>query len=214
VSSSAQLTTSPEPTSPGLRGAARSGPGRAADGVTGTQRGQCTASSPEALSRTGWSRRPLGPERGDGDHRHVVIAALAAAALLVTADPAAAHGVGGRTDLPIPAWQLAWAASFAVAAPQDRYARPWPERPVSAASKSGSDTAATPRTHTYLRTLLVGRVAVLPGVPRRQPAVALGTRSVVSACCAGQGRRGGRFRAWDRPGPHAGHQRAVGSHGA
>ena len=41
---------------------------------------------------------------------------LAAAALWAWADPAAAHGVGGRTDLPIPAWQLAWAASFAVAA--------------------------------------------------------------------------------------------------
>ena len=27
-----------------------------------------------------------------------------------------AHGVGGRLDLPVPLWQLAWAASFAVAA--------------------------------------------------------------------------------------------------
>lgn len=26
-----------------------------------------------------------------------------------------AHGIGGRTDLPLPAWQLAWAAGFAVA---------------------------------------------------------------------------------------------------
>jgi len=42
--------------------------------------------------------------------------ALAAAAVWVWAGPAAAHGVGGRTDLPVPAWQLAWAASFAVAA--------------------------------------------------------------------------------------------------
>ncbi len=41
---------------------------------------------------------------------------LAAAALLTSADPAAAHGVGGRLDLPVPLWQLAWAASFAVAA--------------------------------------------------------------------------------------------------
>ncbi|MEM9201362.1 MAG: hypothetical protein AAGC53_06870 [Actinomycetota bacterium] len=31
------------------------------------------------------------------------------------AAPAAAHGIGGRTDLPLPAWQLAWAAGFAVA---------------------------------------------------------------------------------------------------
>ncbi|NNE73077.1 MAG: hypothetical protein HKN26_05385 [Acidimicrobiales bacterium] len=33
----------------------------------------------------------------------------------VLASPAAAHGVGGRIDLPLPAWQLAWAAGFAVA---------------------------------------------------------------------------------------------------
>ncbi len=41
---------------------------------------------------------------------------LAWALVLVQAGPAAAHGVGGRLDLPVPAWQLAWAASFAVAA--------------------------------------------------------------------------------------------------
>ena len=43
-------------------------------------------------------------------------AALAAAVLWMSADVAAAHGVGGRLDLPVPVWQLAWAASFAVAA--------------------------------------------------------------------------------------------------
>ena len=48
--------------------------------------------------------------------RLLAVAALAAVALWAWAGPAAAHGVGGRTDLPIPAWQLAWAASFAVAA--------------------------------------------------------------------------------------------------
>ena len=48
--------------------------------------------------------------------RVLAVAALAAAALWAWAGPVAAHGVGGRTDLPIPAWQLAWAASFAVAA--------------------------------------------------------------------------------------------------
>ncbi len=42
--------------------------------------------------------------------------AMAAAALWMSADIAAAHGVGGRLDLPVPLWQLAWAASFAVAA--------------------------------------------------------------------------------------------------
>jgi len=43
-------------------------------------------------------------------------AAAAAAAIVLEAGPAAAHGVGGRTDLPLPAWQLAWAAAFAVLA--------------------------------------------------------------------------------------------------
>ncbi len=35
--------------------------------------------------------------------------------LSLLADPAAAHGIGGRTDLPLPAWQMTWAAGFAVA---------------------------------------------------------------------------------------------------
>jgi len=37
------------------------------------------------------------------------------AALLAMAEPASAHGIGGRTDLPLPAWQMTWAAGFAVA---------------------------------------------------------------------------------------------------
>ena len=41
-------------------------------------------------------------------------------------------------------------------------ARPWPERPVSEANKSGNGTAATPRSLTYLRSLQVMRTA-----PRR-----------------------------------------------
>ena len=41
--------------------------------------------------------------------------ALVLAAVLGSASPAVAHGVGGRTDLPISIWHLTWAASFAVA---------------------------------------------------------------------------------------------------
>ena len=41
---------------------------------------------------------------------------MTVAALWTSAEVAAAHGVGGRLDLPVSAWQLAWAASFAVAA--------------------------------------------------------------------------------------------------
>ncbi len=41
---------------------------------------------------------------------------LATVALLgLLAEPAWAHGIGGRTDLPLPAWQMTWAAGFAVA---------------------------------------------------------------------------------------------------
>ena len=43
------------------------------------------------------------------------VAAGLAAVALVGAAPVAAHGIGGRTDLPLPAWQLAWAAGFSVA---------------------------------------------------------------------------------------------------
>ena len=40
---------------------------------------------------------------------------LIGVAVLASAPEAAAHGVGGRTDLPIGVWNLVWAASFAVA---------------------------------------------------------------------------------------------------
>ena len=39
---------------------------------------------------------------------------VAAVLLLAMAVPAHAHGLGGRLDLPIPIWQFAWAAAFAV----------------------------------------------------------------------------------------------------
>ena len=48
--------------------------------------------------------------------RILAVGALAAAAWWASIGTAAAHGVGGRLDLPVPLWQLAWAASFAVAA--------------------------------------------------------------------------------------------------
>ncbi|MEM8705437.1 MAG: hypothetical protein AAGE98_03200 [Actinomycetota bacterium] len=47
--------------------------------------------------------------------QRLTIAAVLAGVALVGATPAGAHGIGGRTDLPLPAWQLAWAAGFAVA---------------------------------------------------------------------------------------------------
>ena len=47
--------------------------------------------------------------------RAVIAGGLAASTVFLLAEPAWAHGIGGRTDLPLPAWQLAWAAAFAVA---------------------------------------------------------------------------------------------------
>lgn len=47
--------------------------------------------------------------------RSPFVATGLAALALAGAAPAAAHGIGGRTDLPLPAWQLAWAAGFSVA---------------------------------------------------------------------------------------------------
>lgn len=45
----------------------------------------------------------------------VALATAPAVLVLFAAAPAEAHGIGGRTDLPLPAWQLAWAAGFSVA---------------------------------------------------------------------------------------------------
>ncbi len=47
--------------------------------------------------------------------------------LLQAASPAAAHGVGGRTDLPIPFWQFGWAAGLVVLASFVVMGRFWPE---------------------------------------------------------------------------------------
>lgn len=47
-----------------------------------------------------------------------------------------AHGIGGRTDLPLPAWQLAWAAGFSVAISFVALGLFW-ERPHLAAAARG-----------------------------------------------------------------------------
>ncbi len=59
-------------------------------------------------------------------------------ALALTAPPAAAHGVGGRTDLPLPAWQLAWAAAFAVLASFVALGIFWSEPRLAAAARGRS----------------------------------------------------------------------------
>lgn len=57
--------------------------------------------------RTRWAQTP--------GRATAVAPVLIGAAVLASASEAAAHGVGGRTDLPIGVWNLVWAASFAVA---------------------------------------------------------------------------------------------------
>lgn len=56
--------------------------------------------------------------------------------LLSTASPVAAHGTGSRTDLPLPAWQLAWAAAFSVIVSFVALGTFW-ERPRLAAAATG-----------------------------------------------------------------------------
>ena len=57
----------------------------------------------------------------------------AGAVLFAAAMPAAAHGVGGRIDLPIPVWQFAWAAALAVAASFAVLGRFWTSPRLAAA---------------------------------------------------------------------------------
>lgn len=73
--------------------------GRAAGAVPSPRRrGPEPATEQRAVSRTA-----------------VVAPVLIGAAVIGSASEAVAHGVGGRTDLPVPVWNLVWAASFAVA---------------------------------------------------------------------------------------------------
>lgn len=44
------------------------------------------------------------------------VTALLLALLLLAPDPASAHGIAGRTDLPLPAWLFAWAAAIVLIA--------------------------------------------------------------------------------------------------
>ena len=79
------------------------------------------------------------PRRGRSSRRRLAaVAALASALVLVQASPSAAHGVGGRLDLPVPAWQLAWAASFAVAASFVALGMFWEEPRLRAAAAGRS----------------------------------------------------------------------------
>jgi len=57
----------------------------------------------------------------------IVTAGTAAFAVLATATPAAAHGIGGRTDLPLPIWLVVYGAAAALLASFAALAVLWPK---------------------------------------------------------------------------------------
>ncbi|MEA2266949.1 MAG: hypothetical protein QOE27_2532 [Solirubrobacteraceae bacterium] len=60
-------------------------------------------------------------------HPRLVAAGAAAGALLLTPTPALAHGLVGKTDLPIPRWLFAWAAAVVLVVSFVALATLWPK---------------------------------------------------------------------------------------
>jgi hypothetical protein len=56
----------------------------------------------------------------------MVLAGALAATILTTARPAAAHGLGGRSDLPLPVWMFAYGAAGALVVSFAALAVLWP----------------------------------------------------------------------------------------
>ncbi len=106
------------------------------------------------------SRGGMQPPRRGHRRRALAVAALAAAALWASADTAAAHGVGGRLDLPVPLWQLAWAASFAVAASFVAVGVFW-ETPKFRAAAPGRVLGGPFQKACRVQSLVVGSIGVL-----------------------------------------------------
>ncbi|MDP7383876.1 MAG: hypothetical protein QF382_07360, partial [Acidimicrobiales bacterium] len=73
------------------------------------------------------------------------IATVLAGMAMAGATPAGAHGIGGRTDLPLPAWQLAWAAGFAVASSFVALGAFWSQPRLVAAADGGRPLVDTRR---------------------------------------------------------------------
>jgi hypothetical protein len=65
----------------------------------------------------------------------VGVAVAVAAALIAFASPAAAHGVGGRSDLPLPLWQFLYAAGAALVVSFLALRLLWPRARLTAASE-------------------------------------------------------------------------------
>lgn len=86
-------------------------------------------------------------------------AAVPALVALAGAAPAAAHGIGGRTDLPLPAWQLAWAAGFSVASSFVALGAFWSQPRLEAAAEGR--VVLDLRSRFWRGVALVGRVVGL-----------------------------------------------------
>ena len=89
----------------------------------------------------------------------LVLAVALAAVALVGAAPATAHGIGGRTDLPLPAWQLAWAAGFSVASSFVALGAFWSQPRLEAAAEGR--VVLDLRSRFWRGVALVGRVVGL-----------------------------------------------------
>jgi hypothetical protein len=101
--------------------------------------------------------------------RLAVLGGLAAVVLVSAASPAAAHGVGGRADLPLPVWLFAYSAAFALLISFVALRLLWP-RPRLAAVADGT---ATPQ--------LLSQSGRLIGVAFRALALALFAVTVAAA---------------------------------
>ena len=93
--------------------------------------------------------------------RMAVAAGAAAAFLVASAPPAAAHGVGGRTDLPLPVWLFAWGAGFALLISFVVLGLVWPKPRLAQAAKGQALPTWTRRALTIavVTIRLVGLVA-------------------------------------------------------
>src|ERR1700680_4002354 len=74
------------------------------------------------------SRRSQGRHTTPTMRRVALLAFVASVALaLVLPTPALAHGIGGKTDLPIPRWLFAWAAAVVLVVSFVALATLWPK---------------------------------------------------------------------------------------
>ena len=80
-----------------------------------------------------------------GARRGVALAGVIGAATLLTATPAAAHGLGGRTDLPLPVWMFTYGAAGVLVMSFAALAVLWPTARLEGGTVGVMVPPATPR---------------------------------------------------------------------